>query len=83
MGQPSLPFTHILFSCFQSSADIGPVVIKIDTGMSRNGCQPEELASLVEVSKITKKQPTPESFIWAQQVPYIRDIFVLLHPILG
>lgn len=32
----------------KSSADIGQVVIKIDTGMSRNGCQPEELASLVE-----------------------------------
>ena len=28
---------------------MGQVVIKIDTGMSRNGCQPEELPELVEV----------------------------------
>lgn len=28
---------------------VGAVVIKIDTGMSRNGCQPEELPEIIQV----------------------------------
>ena len=30
--------------------DYGSVVVKVDTGMSRNGCQPEELDSIMNVS---------------------------------
>ncbi|KAL4239637.1 hypothetical protein ACF0H5_000446 [Mactra antiquata] len=33
----------------QTDHPVGSVVIKIDTGMSRNGCQPEKLQSLIEV----------------------------------
>ena len=32
---------------------IGKVIIKIDTGMSRYGCQPSELPQLIQVSVLT------------------------------
>ena len=28
-------------------------MVKVDTGMSRNGCQPEELDSIMDVSSVT------------------------------
>ncbi|XP_060597721.1 alanine racemase-like [Ruditapes philippinarum] len=34
--------------CVEDGLPIGAVVLKVDTGMSRNGCQPSQLWSLVE-----------------------------------
>lgn len=43
----------IIFSVFHwQEEDYGSVVIKMDTGMSRNGCQPEELDCIMEVSVV-------------------------------
>jgi alanine racemase len=33
-------------------APVGTIHIKVDTGMSRNGCQPDELSTLVEACKV-------------------------------
>ena len=42
----------MLFQCRNGDVSTrGTVHIKVDTGMSRNGCQPEELAGLVAVSR--------------------------------
>ena len=36
--------------------EYGNVVVKMDTGMSRNGCQPEELDSIMDVSKAPNRK---------------------------
>ena len=40
-----------LFDCRDEGLPHGTVHIKVDSGMSRNGCQPHQLPILVQVSK--------------------------------